>query len=699
MAQGRFSVTAHSRSSGHSAAAALAYRGGLILQDIRTGEVHDYSSRDGRQVIVWSGLLGVGAGTVFGGDVQAFATAMELAETRKNSRIGRDIKFNLPHELGLEQRIELANTFSRDISARYHTPCHLTVHQADPQGDERNEHAHLYLPTRELLDNGRYGPKLRILDDQNGGDEIKKLRAMYESRTNMALQRAGYDVRIDVSKQPDKPQQPRLGATATALERKNAIRQGIDPRGIPMSDLVCRIQPVTKRGQALRDHEIAKRDDEIARQELNDDIEREARSSREQAGALYEAEATHPERHAARPAPPSRRRRMSREERQIQRQPRRAARGEERPRRPRRRHAAAPVTQARPVEVAQPAAQSRRPPVTATLPSVTATITPMPTPARQARRPTVAAVPTVTQAGPADVERPAMQSEANRGAGGVQSRLRRQGPGATERYRSVAGSRPRPSTVTATPLQSVTAITVAPPRAGTPRPSLGARTTDPAQSVTPMPAPARQARRPTVAAVPTVTQIGPADVERPAMQSRPSTVAATPLRSVTAITVEPPRPRPPRLAEADIPPSTAEIGRDLAHNVHVPNIHRPGGRFPPRQSDQAHWDWAHCYDHAPDEDRAIKTVLAEAHETDEREQSVPGQSRIVVTPDSVNLKKILKWIQTKLVKTVDSLRRIQQAEAKRKPPPVDRSHGCPPPVVRPTTTRWGEQRGTQEWER
>ena len=126
---------------------------------------------------------------------------------------------------------------------------------------------------------------------------------------------------------------------------------------------------------------------------------------------------------------------------------------------------------------------------------------------------------------------------------------------------------------------------------------------------------------------------------------------------------------------------------------------RGAPRHQPAITRRLGWDWAHCYDHAPDEDRAIKTVLAEAHETDEREQSVPGQSRIVVTPDSVNLKKILKWIQTKLVKTVDSLRRIQQAEAKRKPPPVDRSHGGPPPVIRPTTTRGGEQRGTQGWER
>ena len=105
------------------------------------------------------------------------------------------------------------------------------VHFADPSGDDRNDHTHVYVPTRQLLDAGRFGPKLRILDDfKTGTDEIKALRGMYESRTNEALERAGIESRIDISRQDHDPQ-PRLGRTATALEREAARRQGIDPRG------------------------------------------------------------------------------------------------------------------------------------------------------------------------------------------------------------------------------------------------------------------------------------------------------------------------------------------------------------------------------------------------------------------------------------------------------------------------------------
>ena len=394
MAQGRFAVTSHSRAEGHSAAAALAYRGGLALEDARTGEVFDYSWRDGRQQIAWSGLVGVGADTVFGGDVQAFADSLEFAEKRSNSRIGRDLKLNLPYELPLQQRIELAVKIGEDISARYHTPCHVGVHFADPSGDDRNDHTHVYVPTRQLLDAGRFGPKLRILDDfKTGTDEIKALLGMYESRTNEALERAGIEARIDVSRQDHDPQ-PRLGRTATALEREAARRQGIDPRGIRMADLVCRIEPTTPQGHALREHVLTERK---TQRDLEEEIARDQEQSRRQAGALYEAEPTDPGSHVVQVDAPARRRRMTREERRAQRATRRAERGAERPRRRRAHHQA----QVQVVEV-QHLAPTR------------------PAPARRVPIPTVAAIPTVTAERPRQAGRRPERSASRKIAAHVQ---------------------------------------------------------------------------------------------------------------------------------------------------------------------------------------------------------------------------------------------------------------------------------------
>ena len=343
---------------------------------------------------MWSGLVGVGADTVFGGDVQAFADSLEFAEKRSNSRIGRDLKLNLPYELPLQQRIELAVKIGEDISARYHTPCHVGVHFADPSGDDRNDHTHVYVPTRQLLDAGRFGPKLRILDDfKTGTDEIKALLGMYESRTNEALERAGIETRIDVSRQDHDPQ-PRLGRTATALEREAARRQGIDPRGIRMADLVCRIEPTTPQGHALREHVLTERK---TQRDLEEEIARDQEQSRRQAGALYEAEPTDPGSHVVQVDAPARRRRMTREERRAQRATRRAERGAERPRRRRAHHQA----QVQVVEV-QHLAPTR------------------PAPARRVPIPTVAAIPTVTAERPRQAGRRPERSASRKIAAHVQ---------------------------------------------------------------------------------------------------------------------------------------------------------------------------------------------------------------------------------------------------------------------------------------
>ena len=45
MALGHLDVRVHSRSKGHSAAAAVAYRTGLRIRDPYTGREHDYTKR------------------------------------------------------------------------------------------------------------------------------------------------------------------------------------------------------------------------------------------------------------------------------------------------------------------------------------------------------------------------------------------------------------------------------------------------------------------------------------------------------------------------------------------------------------------------------------------------------------------------------------------------------------------------------
>ena len=199
MAIGWGDLVTHLRSSGHSAAAALAYRCGLRLVDSRTGTVHDYRDRATREDIAETGIERVRE-TPLASDVQVLADAIERAERRNDARILRDWKIALPCELSELERNELAREIARGIAQRYDTVIAWAVHRPGPDGDERNHHGHLVIPTRSLGERvGEFGAKLRALDNpRTSGDEVAALRNAYADLTNRALRRAGHTTQIDV---------------------------------------------------------------------------------------------------------------------------------------------------------------------------------------------------------------------------------------------------------------------------------------------------------------------------------------------------------------------------------------------------------------------------------------------------------------------------------------------------------------------
>ena len=113
-------VDTHSRAKGHSVAAALAYRAGLALRDCRTAELHDYRPRETREEIDASGIVSPRPTSV-GADWQTLADAIEGAERRRDSRILRDIKIAIPHELDAKQRKDLAEDLATEIARHLDT--------------------------------------------------------------------------------------------------------------------------------------------------------------------------------------------------------------------------------------------------------------------------------------------------------------------------------------------------------------------------------------------------------------------------------------------------------------------------------------------------------------------------------------------------------------------------------------------------
>ena len=257
MAIGHLAVRPHSRAQGHSAAAAVAYRCGLVLTCTRTGERHDFTRRAQREDVAAYGL----AGGRFESPA-AFTAAIESAEKRRNSRICRDVQIALPIELDDPSRIELAEAFAAELAERYATAACWAVHRPDRRSDRRNHHAHILLPTRALAGDGcTFGKKLRVLDDQRRGpEEITEIRRLWESRANEALIAAGQDARVHTGRTTHP--EPSLGAKHIAIERQawqqrhtdfpNGLERvgGLSAARLVIDDGVC----ATRRGRALANH-------------------------------------------------------------------------------------------------------------------------------------------------------------------------------------------------------------------------------------------------------------------------------------------------------------------------------------------------------------------------------------------------------------------------------------------------------------
>jgi ATP-dependent exoDNAse (exonuclease V) alpha subunit len=229
------SVKPISRASGRSVTAAAAYRAGAEVIDQRTGEVHDYTRK--RDVEFTEIVLPAGA-PAWAMDRSELWSAAELAEKRKDARVGREYEVAIPRDLTREQGIALVRAFALDLSERYGVAVEFSVHRDDPRTWDGTEkgfegyHAHVLTSTRQLGADGFGGKATPELSDTerrkqglgSGADEIERTRERWERIANQYLEQAGQDQRIDrrsledqgLEREPTK----HLGPNVTALERR-----------------------------------------------------------------------------------------------------------------------------------------------------------------------------------------------------------------------------------------------------------------------------------------------------------------------------------------------------------------------------------------------------------------------------------------------------------------------------------------------
>lgn len=186
-------VKTFSRAKGHSSIAAAAYRAGLLLEDTRTGQRHDYRRRDG---VVETRCIIPDHAPDWALVPAALWTEAEAAERRKDSTIAREFEFALPHELDDDQRSSLALAVARALVDRYGFAAQASIHSPGSKGG-MNWHVHILATTRRLGPDG-FLDKTRELDGGPAGRaEVEWIRELVAATTNAHLEAANLDVRVD----------------------------------------------------------------------------------------------------------------------------------------------------------------------------------------------------------------------------------------------------------------------------------------------------------------------------------------------------------------------------------------------------------------------------------------------------------------------------------------------------------------------
>lgn len=222
-------TSAVSRGSGGSSCAKGAYICGEEITNEITGEIHNYTKKQGvehTEIILPAGIKK----TLSSSELWNKA---ELAENRKDARVGREWVIGLPSELDKEQRKDLAQNLAKDMVERYQVATQIAIHEPNKQGDQRNYHVHILTTTRKIdqdlnltgksdieLDR-RQCAKLGISTSQ---EQIIECRERIANRINQSLELANVQKQVShlsykdqgIDKIPTK----HLGKSATFLERK-----------------------------------------------------------------------------------------------------------------------------------------------------------------------------------------------------------------------------------------------------------------------------------------------------------------------------------------------------------------------------------------------------------------------------------------------------------------------------------------------
>ena len=218
------------RGTGASAVAAAAYRHAVRMADDRQGLLHDYRRRRG---VIHSEIVMPASAAGWTPTREELWNAVEAKNKRADAQLARELEIALPAELSADERRGAALAMARYIADRYNVAVDVALHAPGVNGDNRNYHAHLMFTTNRV-DGAGFGNKARELDfiatKKAGGkdapNEIDGLRRIWADIANAALEKAGFDIRIDhrsnEARGIDAEPTQHVGVDGTAMDRKFA---------------------------------------------------------------------------------------------------------------------------------------------------------------------------------------------------------------------------------------------------------------------------------------------------------------------------------------------------------------------------------------------------------------------------------------------------------------------------------------------
>lgn len=232
------SIQPISRSDGRSIVACAAYRAGEKLECDTYGKTQDYTKKTGIEYTQIFAPTGANPDLL---NRQNLWNQVEQSELKKDggikqeARLAREVEIALPHELNKQQRQALVSEFCQSLVASYNVAVDVAIHAPHTHGgsDERNFHAHILMTTRTATAKG-LGAKVRELDQNS---TLKKIREKVADLTNVHLERAGLEVRVDHRSHKDR-----------GLDIEPTFKEGLEATH------------AKRRGEEL---EIVKRNDEI----------------------------------------------------------------------------------------------------------------------------------------------------------------------------------------------------------------------------------------------------------------------------------------------------------------------------------------------------------------------------------------------------------------------------------------------------